>query len=134
MLIVTLVAAFLCALAGPATAVSSRTYWAQGWSGGAPVYRAKTLQVSGDSTYFMRHMAWSRWGRDTARGHGRAAVDDCDPNCAEGTFHTYPVRVRLKNPQRVCGHRFFDKIVIVYTKRHPAGVPMRDVRSHPISC
>ena len=132
--VVALIVAVLAALAVPATAAASRTYWAQGWSGSSPVYRAKTLQVSGDSTYFMRHMSWSRWGRDIARGHGKAAVDDCDPNCAEGTFHTYPVRVRLKNPKKVCGHRFFTTIVIVYTDRHPAGIPKRDVRSYTIVC
>jgi hypothetical protein len=119
--------------ASTATA-SARTWWAQGWYAPSPVYRAKTLQVSGDSTYFMKRMHWARWGFDRARGHGRAAVNDCRPNCAEGSFHKFPVRVKLRDAGRVCGSRFFREILIVYPDRHPKGIPARDVRSYSIVC
>jgi hypothetical protein len=42
--------------------------------------------------------------------------------------------VVLRGAKHVCGRRFFGKIVIVYTDKHPQGIPARDVRSYPIAC
>jgi hypothetical protein len=38
-------------------------------------------------------LSWTLWNRHQAIGHGAVWLDDCAPNCAEGTFHPYSVRV-----------------------------------------
>src|SRR4051794_10508557 len=42
---------------------------------------------------------WSHWGPTSAVGRALDAVNDCEPYCAAGKFHTYPVIVRLDRPQ-----------------------------------
>lgn len=44
----------------------------------------------------VRDITWDEWGIDGALGKGIYSVNDCDPNCAEGTRHEIPVRVWLE--------------------------------------
>jgi hypothetical protein len=37
---------------------------------------------------------WHHWGHGPATGRGRHQLDDCNPNCAEGTVKSYPARAR----------------------------------------
>jgi hypothetical protein len=47
----------------------------------------------------LKRMRWRGWNREVARGRGLAWVNDCIPDCAEGTFRYYPVRVWLSQPR-----------------------------------
>ena len=58
--------------------------------------------LSGDSTVSLYHMTWSAWNSATAVGTGTEKLDDCTPNCAEGTLHPVPVTVTLSKPVMVC--------------------------------
>lgn len=116
----------IASLLAPAAAnAAGRTWFAQTGSGTAPAYRPHRLWISGDGAFFTKQMTWARWDTLRASGHGTAAVDDCKPYCAAGTYHYYLVRVRLGDPRRVCGRRFFTRIVIVYPNSHPPGSPSR---------
>jgi hypothetical protein len=41
------------------------------------------------------HLTWVRWGRRTAYATGVDWLNDCDPDCAAGTFSAVPATVRL---------------------------------------
>jgi hypothetical protein len=43
-------------------------------------------------------LLWPSWTDTQARGSGAVWLDDCTPNCAEGTFHPYAARVRAFAP------------------------------------
>lgn len=59
---------------------------------------------SGDSTGELKNMHWASWTSTGARGSGLNSVNDCNPNCADGSWHAYPVRVILSEPLRLsCG-------------------------------
>lgn len=58
--------------------------------------------LSGDSTVLLYHMTWSAWNSATAVGAGTEKLDDCTPNCAQGTLHPVPVTVTLSKPVMVC--------------------------------
>jgi hypothetical protein len=58
--------------------------------------------LSGDSTVSLYRMTWSTWNSATAVGTGTEKLDDCTPNCAEGTLHPVPVTVTLSKPVLVC--------------------------------
>ena len=58
--------------------------------------------LSGDSTVSLYRMTWSAWNSATAVGTGTEKLDDCTPNCAEGTLHPVPVTVTLSKPVLVC--------------------------------
>lgn len=75
-----------------------------------------------DANFQLRGLHWRRWGARRALGHGRAVVNDCDPDCAAGHFHRYRVRVLLGGGiQRCHGRRAFRRARVRYVRRRPAG-------------
>jgi len=56
-------------------------------------------------------LRWSSWGHHQAMGSGAVWLDDCTPNCAQGTFHPYPVSVHAFAPS--AGH--FTRLTLRYT-------------------
>lgn len=63
---------------------------------------ASDCVLSGDSTVSLSHMTWSTWNSATAVGTGTEKLDDCTPNCAQGTLHPVAVTVTLSKPVLVC--------------------------------
>jgi hypothetical protein len=53
---------------------------------------------------------WSLWNHRRAAGSGAVWLDDCTPNCADGTFHPYAVRVSAFDPE--AGH--FTHLILRY--------------------
>ena len=45
----------------------------------------------------VREIKWEKWGVKGASGRGIYSVNDCEPNCADGTRHEIPVRVWLED-------------------------------------
>ncbi|MFC4503894.1 MULTISPECIES: hypothetical protein [Streptomyces] len=84
---------------------------------------ADFLLACGDGNSRLVSLHWSNWGTDSARATGINVVNDCDPYCAVGTFHRYPVVVKLdrsepwkKNP-RV---EHYSRITLTYPGDRPA--------------
>jgi hypothetical protein len=40
-------------------------------------------------------IAWSSWGGSRAAGSGTLEINNCNPNCAQGTYTGYPATVTL---------------------------------------
>jgi len=55
------------------------------------------VQLSGDGSGFVRGLTWSGWGNATAQGTGMLEIDNCNPNCAQGSFTGYPATITLSN-------------------------------------
>jgi hypothetical protein len=62
-------------------------------------------------------MDWGTWHRFRATGHGVFHQNDCDPSCAEGTFHTVRGRLLLKHPVRCRHHYAFARASITFEER-----------------
>ena len=74
-------------------------------SGGAPGYQGRepsTIDFSGDSTNIVTHLTWASWGPSTATGRGRIGLNNCQPNCAQGTVTQVDAVIDLGAP--VGGH------------------------------
>ncbi|MFF9349394.1 hypothetical protein [Streptomyces sp. NPDC014734] len=81
------------------------------------------LIACGDGNNRLVSLRWTHWGSRSAVGSGLDAVNDCVPYCAAGTFHTYPVEVRLDRPKDWQKHpelRQFTRLRLVYTDGTPA--------------
>ncbi|MCX4870759.1 hypothetical protein OHU11_03230 [Streptomyces sp. NBC_00257] len=81
------------------------------------------LLACGDGNNRLIDIHWSHWGPTSAVGRALDAVNDCDPYCAAGKFHTYPVIVRLDRPETWktdSGLRQFTRMQLVYTDGRPA--------------
>ncbi len=53
--------------------------------------------VSGDGSAFITGLVWTGWGLPSATGSGTLKLDNCIPNCAQGTFTPYQVTVVLSD-------------------------------------
>jgi serine/threonine-protein kinase len=51
--------------------------------------------TSADGSGYLKNLTWSGWGSATAQGTGTLEVDDCSPDCADGTFTGYPATATL---------------------------------------
>jgi len=56
-----------------------------------------TLLLSGDGSVFVAAITWSGWGDATAQGSGTLSVDNCNPNCAQGSLSRYPATITVTN-------------------------------------
>jgi len=57
-----------------------------------------TIDYSGDGGNIATNLQWSSWGSVTAIGYGRVGLNNCTPDCANGTVTYVPVTVTLSNP------------------------------------
>jgi serine/threonine-protein kinase len=53
------------------------------------------IVTSGDGSGFVKNLVWSGWGQPTATGTGLEEVDNCNPNCAQGTYTGYQATITL---------------------------------------
>jgi hypothetical protein len=45
------------------------------------------------------HLTWTRWTTGSAFGHGADWIDDCRPDCADGTFTAHQATVNASRPR-----------------------------------
>jgi hypothetical protein len=74
------------------------------------------LFACGDGNFYVDHLTWFRWHPWKATGGGLFHQNDCNPSCAEGTFHTEWGQVWLRNRDRCDppGRFVFQHVRIVY--------------------
>jgi len=53
------------------------------------------IVISADGSAALTNLSWSGWASPTATGTGTLELDNCNPNCAQGTFTGYPATVTL---------------------------------------
>lgn len=116
------IAVMFC-LCGAAMAQASTTFFAQSQDPSDPAYRPRALQVAGEGSFVMQNVDWSVWSSRVARGRGVGAQDDCEPDCASGTFHRAPARIRLWRPRVKCGNRIWTRMTLVWLRGPPRGLP-----------
>jgi hypothetical protein len=88
----------------------------------------RVIITCADANFLARGITWSRWTRSEATGRGTALVNDCDPNCAEGTFRRYPLRLRAFRPRETGGcvpGSLFTRLAWRFPRRKPADSPRR---------
>ena len=69
-------------------------------TGVTPKHEPAGLLMSGDGSLYAKDVTWSGWGTATATGHGIAEANNCQPDCAKGTFSAHPVSIVLSKPVR----------------------------------
>jgi hypothetical protein len=76
-----------------------------------------------DFSLFVNTIHWDVWKSNKAKGNGVLQVNDCNPNCASGTFNTYPVKIKLEKPKETnCGGdrvNMFHRAELKYTGAKP---------------
>jgi hypothetical protein len=77
-----------------------------------------------DAGSVLAHMSWLSWTAKQGVATGVHQLNDCTPNCAEGTFISYPAVITFWRPEPVAGHSgetYFTRVTVRYTtgKRPP---------------
>jgi hypothetical protein len=96
------------------------------------VSRPHHIDWCGNTTDGFRFLRWSTWGPDRARASGLMRLNDCNPDCAEGTIHHYAAHVRLHRVVYVHGHRRFSRVSWTFTHRHNRSNQTIDLMTTPL--
>ena len=67
-------------------------------------------------------MRWTSWTPKLASGYGSGVRNDCQPNCAAGHLHHYPVLAVLWGSGGVKGHsaeRRYTRLTLIYPGPRP---------------
>ncbi|NBM16713.1 hypothetical protein [Streptomyces sp. GC420] len=84
------------------------------------------MLACGDGNSRLSSLDWSQWDPNSATATGINVVNDCKPYCAAGTFHSYPVIVRLEDPQPWAKHpqlQHYTEMELIYVNDKPDGFP-----------
>jgi hypothetical protein len=88
-----------------------------------PVVRPGTFELScADGNDTLTKLHWTAWNPGYATATGTQVVNNCTPNCAQGRFNSYPIRVILWGGTTVSGHpaeRRYTMVTLLYTGRLP---------------
>jgi hypothetical protein len=84
----------------PATAASLPRVYSKGCPAEYPAtIKATEIPIAcADYGIYISGILWSSWTSTSAQGSGTLHVNNCTPNCASGTFSTYPTPVSLSDP------------------------------------
>jgi hypothetical protein len=69
--------------------------------------------LAGDPT-MRSHLSWNRYTSDGGRATGAVWENNCEPDCADGTFHAYEASVHVYRPDDVDGYQVFTRMAIHY--------------------
>src|SRR4051812_6683992 len=123
-----------CLLLVPGSATSATKVYLPGCTPtDESTFKPKTYLVAcGDGSFSLVKMKWSSWGSKTAAGSGKAAINTCEPNCADGKFKRYKVTVKLTKPKTCSGVKVWTRLEIDFASSPPAGLPAK--YKTPLSC
>ena len=81
-------------------------------------YRPHTISVfCADGGMQVKRLHWNEWSADEARGRStRTFVNNCKPNCAEGHFDRFHVRLvlhRVRTCERT-GKQVFTRMTVIF--------------------
>ncbi|MYW18902.1 hypothetical protein GT045_14390 [Streptomyces sp. SID486] len=91
------------------------------------------LLACGDGNSRLTGLHWDKWSPGGATAVGLNLVNDCKPYCAAGTFHAYPVSIRLDGSKTWKKHPEFQRytrLSLTYPGVRPEGY--RQVMTYPL--
>jgi hypothetical protein len=87
---------------------------------GEPRLRPSEIVFAADGNWEVTGLRWHGWGTGVARSDGTSHVNDCIPNCAQGTITLVPAHVTLSNPGRYHNREIYRCYHLYYTAKTSA--------------
>ncbi|MEW2286107.1 hypothetical protein [Streptomyces sp. NPDC047841] len=91
------------------------------------------ILACGDGNSRLTGLHWTKWSPAGATAVGTNMVNDCKPYCAAGSFHAYPVTVRLEDTEPWKKHpdvQRFSRMSLTYQEGRPEG--FKQVMTYPL--
>jgi len=119
--------------ASAALASATPTVPAASGTSGKKDLKAKpaSIMYTGDGSAFLagakksrdktKSLTWTSWTASSGKGSGYNWLNSCKPDCASGTFHSYPVTLKVWRPKTVAGQLIFTRMTVTYTSKMPPG-------------
>jgi hypothetical protein len=107
----TALAAIIAIQSAQTPAISSSKIYT--WDCEYPTQKPEAITFTcADGNMYVDQITWSEWDKDGARGTGTYNVNDCEPDCADGTMLSGPVNITLSNPTEFKGKIYLRTLVI----------------------
>jgi hypothetical protein len=87
-------------------------------------YKPSTLELSGSGSWYFTRLRWTKLSRTTGYATAIEHSNDCEPNCAEGTFRTRKVTLKFSRVRSHHGAPTFTSVEVV-------GSPYSDTLLYP---
>jgi hypothetical protein len=79
----------------------------------------KVIVACGDGNFYVVRLEWTKWRRKAASGSGTGKLNDCMPNCAQGQFRSYKVKLIASKPVTCSnGKREFSRLAWYFRHKH----------------
>src|SRR2546423_5191350 len=97
-------------------------------------YKPDTVIVAcGDGNFVVVKLEWTKWTRKAAGGSGTGKLNNCMPNCAQGQFRSYKVKLIASKPVTCSnGKREFSRLAWYFRHKHK-GIARKGSVSRPCS-
>jgi hypothetical protein len=66
-------------------------------------------------------LSWTSWTANSGQGSGLDWINNCQPTCAAGTFHSYPVSLTVFRARPELHRNVFTRMTVTYTGKLPPG-------------
>lgn len=76
-----------------------------------------------DGNAYLDKLAWTSWTPAMGTAAGVFIVNDCNPFCAAGHFHSYQVLAVVWGSSRYHGSQRYSELTIIFTGKRPQGLP-----------
>jgi hypothetical protein len=88
---------------------------------GKPEVKPSNVVFSCADGYFrVDQLEWTGWGSTFAAAVGSGVVNDCEPDCARGHSHKYPMVILASGRQRCPnGQSAYEEVVYAFIGRSP---------------
>ena len=83
---------------------------------------SSVILTCADANDALTALHWVSWAASQAFGTGTEKVNTCTPDCADGTFVSYPALITLWRPEPLPGHPgvlYFTRITRIYPSNRP---------------
>ena len=88
-----------------------------------------------DNNYTLNDLRWSDWGAPSATATGVANINNCDPDCAQGTREQFPVTVTAQE-RRSCGYNLdvYTRLTVAYPPEAKQKNPLATDETIDLGC
>jgi len=86
---------------------------------GKPLVQPERVTLTcADGNFSIENMRWTGWGESFAAGMGAGKINDCEPSCVGGHFHTYPMLL-IATGRQTCpnGQPAYEKVTYAFVGR-----------------